>query len=51
MDYYEPRLPCDATQIGRFRAASVKQVSSDCSKPPSTAAVDIKASSPPSLSG
>ena len=19
MDYYEPRLPCDATQIGRFR--------------------------------
>jgi IS5 family transposase len=20
-DYYEPRLPCDATQIGRFRAA------------------------------
>jgi transposase, IS5 family len=20
MDYYEPRLPCDATQIGRFRA-------------------------------
>ena len=21
MDYYEPRLPCDATQIGRFRAA------------------------------
>ena len=21
MDYYEPRLPCDATQIGRFRVA------------------------------
>jgi|SRR5882672_1207417 len=21
MDYYEPRLPCDASQIGRFRAA------------------------------
>ena len=21
MDYYEPRLPCDATQIGRFRLA------------------------------
>ena len=21
MDYYEPRLPCDATQIGRFRTA------------------------------
>lgn len=21
MDYYEPRLPCDATQIGRFRIA------------------------------
>ncbi len=21
MDYYEPRLPCDATQIGRFRRA------------------------------
>ena len=21
MDYYEPRLPCDATQIGRFRSA------------------------------
>ena len=21
MEYYEPRLPCDATQIGRFRAA------------------------------
>jgi IS5 family transposase len=21
MDYYEPRLPCDATQVGRFRAA------------------------------
>jgi transposase, IS5 family len=21
LDYYEPRLPCDATQIGRFRAA------------------------------
>ena len=22
MDYYEPRLPCDATQIGRFRRAA-----------------------------
>ena len=21
LDYYEPRLPCDATQIGRFRSA------------------------------
>lgn len=21
LEYYEPRLPCDATQIGRFRAA------------------------------
>ena len=21
MDYYEPRLPCDATQLGRFRTA------------------------------
>lgn len=21
LDYYEPRLPCDATQIGRFRHA------------------------------
>ena len=21
MDYYEPRMPCDATQIGRFRTA------------------------------
>ena len=21
MDYYEPRLPCDTTQLGRFRVA------------------------------
>ena len=25
MDYYEHRLPCDATQIGRFRAAVGEQ--------------------------
>lgn len=24
MDYYEPNLPCDATQIGRFRRLSMK---------------------------
>ena len=30
MEYYEPRLPCDATQIGRFARPSAKKVWSSC---------------------
>ncbi len=30
MDYYEPRLPCDPTQIGRFR----RLLGEDCARRP-----------------
>ena len=35
MAYYEPRLPCDATQIGRFRRVLGEVPSRYCLKEPS----------------
>jgi IS5 family transposase len=47
MDYYEHRLPCDATQIGRFRLAPwAKKVWNCCSKPPSTQRSPLRQSNP-----
>ena len=37
MDDDEPRLPCDATRIGRFRRCWARAASSSCSRPPSNA--------------
>lgn len=51
MDYYEPRLPCDATQIGRFRAAIGEAGVEELLKASMHTAVDIGAiKSPPSSS-
>ena len=36
-DYYEHRLPCDATQVGRFRHdIGRRRAWNCCSRPPST---------------
>ena len=36
MDYYERRLPCDATKIGRIRRDLGEDGMEQCSRPPST---------------
>ncbi len=46
MDYYEPRLPCDATQIGRFRAAIGEAGVEELLKATIDTAVDTKAVRP-----
>ena len=46
MDYYEPRLPCDATQIGRFRAAIGEPGVEEMLKATMHTAVDIGAIKP-----
>lgn len=43
MDYYEPRLPCDATQIGRFRRLIGEDGIEQLLKATIDCAVDIKA--------
>jgi IS5 family transposase len=51
MQFYEPRLLCDATQIGRFRWASAKPARRSCSRPPSTPQWPPRPSGLPSSSG
>lgn len=46
MDYYEPRLPCDATQVGRFRAAIGEAGVEELLKATIDTAVDTKAVQP-----
>ena len=46
MDYYEPRLPCDATQIGRFRTAIGEAGVEELLKATIDAAVQAKAIKP-----
>ena len=46
LDYYEPRLPCDATQIGRFRRAIGEAGMEAILKASIDTAVDIKAIKP-----
>ena len=46
MDYYEPRLPCDATQIGRFRTAIGEAGVEELHKATIDAAVQAKAIKP-----
>jgi len=46
MDYYEPKLPCDATQIGRFRRDLGKDGLEQLLKITLQTAVDIKAVKP-----
>ncbi len=46
MDYYEPRLPCDATQIGRFRAAIGEAGMEELLKATIDTAVETKAVRP-----
>ena len=43
MAYYEPRLPCDATQIGRFRTALGEEGLEQLLKFTIQTAVEIKA--------
>jgi transposase, IS5 family len=45
-DYFEHRLPCDATQIGRFAATWAKKAWSGCSRPPSTPPLPWRPSNP-----
>lgn len=45
-DYYEPRLPCDATQIGRFRRAIGEEGLEQLLKATIETAVEIKAIKP-----
>jgi IS5 family transposase len=45
-DYYEPRLPCDATQVGRFRAAIGEAGVEELLKATLDTAVETKAVSP-----
>ena len=45
-DYYEPRLPCDATQIGRFRSAIGEAGVEELLKATIDAAVSTKAIRP-----
>ena len=46
MDYYEPRLPCDATQIGRFRCTVGEEGLEQLLKAPSTRPWRSRPSSP-----
>lgn len=46
MEYYEPRLPCDATQIGRFRSAIGEAGVEELLKATLDTAVAIKAVKP-----
>ena len=46
LDYYEPRLPCDATQIGRFRSAIGEAGMQAILKATIDAALDVKAIKP-----
>lgn len=45
-DYYEPRLPCDATQVGRFRAAIGEAGVEELLKATLDTAVETKAVQP-----
>ena len=49
MEYYEPRLPCDATQIGRFRSAIGEEGLEQLLKFTIQTAVEIKAIKPEEL--
>jgi IS5 family transposase len=49
MDYYEPRLPCDATQIGRFRRLLGEDGIEQLFKATIDCAVQIKAVQPVEL--
>jgi transposase, IS5 family len=49
MTYYEPRLPCDATQIGRFRRALGEEGLEQLLKATIETAVEIKAIKPAEL--
>ena len=49
MDYYEPRLPCDATQIGRFRRLLGEEGIEQLLKATIDCAVQIKAVRPVDL--
>ena len=49
MDYYEPRLPCDATQIGRFRRLLGEDGIEHLLKATIECAVEIKAVRPAEL--
>jgi transposase, IS5 family len=49
MEYYEPRLPCDATQIGRFRRAIGEEGLQQLLKATINTAVDIKVIKPAKL--
>ncbi|MGK2897514.1 MAG: IS5 family transposase [Burkholderiaceae bacterium] len=49
MDYYEPRLPCDATQIGRFRRLLGEEGIEQLLKATIDCAVQIKAVRPADL--
>lgn len=49
MEYYEPRLPCDPTQIGRFRRAVGEEGLEQLLKATIETAVDIKAIKPTEL--
>jgi len=49
MEYYEPRLPCDATQIGRFRTAIGEEGLEQLLKFTIQTAVEIKAIQPEEL--
>jgi len=49
MDYYEPRLPCDATQIGRFRRLLGEEGLEQLLKATIECAVQIKAVRPADL--
>lgn len=46
MDYYEPKLPCDATQMGRFRTAIGEAGVEELLKATIDAAVETKAVKP-----
>jgi transposase, IS5 family len=49
MEYYEPRLPCDATQIGRFRRAAGEEGLEQLLKATIETAVEVKAVKPAEL--
>ena len=49
MDYFEPRLPCDATQLGRFRSAIGEEGLEQLLKATIETAVEIKAIKPAEL--
>lgn len=49
MDYYEPRLPCDATQIGRFRRILGEEGLEHLLKATIECAVEIRAVKPAEL--